>query len=560
MITRCLLLSGILGVVAFAQPAILSESDGGGVFNGASYLYSGLPGGGIAQGVLFVVKGRNLGPCETKVATTFPLLNSIDGVSMKITVGGVAKDAIMYYVATCLGGSRPDQLAAILPSTTPIGDGTITVTVGAQTSAPFPISVVKSAVGIFTRDSTGAGPAWVYNAVTGSQTMPTQPARPGDFMVVMGTGLGAANYDETMAAPANPNNLVPDLEVWVGGIKAQMQYNNRMSQCCTGVDQINFMVPSGIEGCYVPLVLKSGNKVSNFTTMAIASQGSACTDSIGVTAADLQSWTGKTSVTVGGVSLTRTSIHLSLPAGVVLPPGISLDTTSDSGGASFYKFDPTGLANVANPFNSFDFGSCRVIFIGGGSTTPNTLPSFNFLDAGAAITVTGPNGQKQLPKSSTPTNYYSAQLGSGTSLFLDAGNYTIAGPGGTDIGSFSTSYTIPTSLTWTNRDTITSVDRTKNQLITWTGGDPNSYVYIFGMSLAANSGAMFFCTERVSAGQFSIPSIVLLALPPSQVTEGVATGALAVSSSTQAKRFTAAGCDLCSVSHSSGSQISVNYQ
>jgi hypothetical protein len=373
----------------------------------------------------------------------------------------------------------------------------------------------------------------------------------------MGTGFGAVTYNEANPAPVDLTNLVPDLEVWVGGKRAQMTYNNRMSTLAS-VDQVNFVVPTGVEGCYVPLVLKTGSKVSNFTTMAIAAQGNACSDSVGPSAADFQRWAGKGSVAVGGVHLDRSTTHIALPAGVQLPPGMSLDSTTDHGDASFLRIDLSTLANVPNPFGSLNFGSCSVMFFGPGSTAPAAL-NYTYLDAGTAITLNGPRGQKQLNKAGSPANSYSAELGSGASLFLEAGNYTISGPGGADIGNFSTTYTIPAALTWTNRDSITTVNRSQDLLVRWTGGDQSGYVTISGMSVGTSSGAMFTCSERTNAGQFSVPSVVLSALPPSTTSEGFPTGSLSLDSATQSKAINPSGCDLCSVSHSAGTATTVGY-
>jgi hypothetical protein len=331
------------------------------------------------------------------------------------------------------------------------------------------------------------------------------------------------------------------------------------------VDQANFVVPTGVEGCYVPLVVKSGSKVSNFTTMAIAAQGNTCSDSVGPTAADFQRWTGRSSITVGGVDLSRNTIHITLPPGTQLPPGFSLDSTTDSGDASFLRFDLTTLPNIPNPFNSLDFGVCQVMFFGPGSSSV-TAPNITYLDAGPAITVTGPLGQKQLTKSPPPPNYYSAELGGGANplgnppLFLEAGNYTVSGPGGADIGSFSTSYAIPTPLTWTNRDSITEVNRSQDLLVRWTGGDQSGYVNISGVSVGGNSGAMFICAERTSVGQFAVPSVILSALPPSISSSGTPTGTLSVGGTTQPKAITPSGCDLCTVSHSASSTMTVGYR
>jgi len=51
------------------------------------------------------------------------------------------------------------QVNAILPSTTPVGTGSVTVTYNNQTSTPAPIQVAASAFGIYTYNSSGSGQA-----------------------------------------------------------------------------------------------------------------------------------------------------------------------------------------------------------------------------------------------------------------------------------------------------------------------------------------------------------------------------------------------------------------
>ena len=168
-------------------------------------------------------------------------------------------------------------------------------------------------------------------------------------------------------------------------------------------------------------------------------------------------------------------------------------------------------------------------FIGTSASVTTAVVEPTFLDAGSAITVTGPNGTKQLPKQTNTFNgqteiTYYASLGGGTAgpLFLDPGSYTVSGPGGADIGAFSQSLTLPASLTWTNKS-ITTITRANGQLVTWTGGDPNSDVVISGFSLVLGTatdgsdtvGAFFTCTAKDSDLQFTIPAVVLLTLPAS---------------------------------------------
>ena len=58
--------------LAQAQPRITT----GGVVNSASYAAAALPSGAIAQGSLFVVFGRGLGPAALQQITAFPLSNT----------------------------------------------------------------------------------------------------------------------------------------------------------------------------------------------------------------------------------------------------------------------------------------------------------------------------------------------------------------------------------------------------------------------------------------------------------------------------------------------------
>ena len=115
-----------------------------GVYNAASWVPAGLPNSGIAEGSIFTLVGTGMGPASLVQVTSYPLPTSqgLGGTSIQVTVGGVTNSCIMVYtVAT--------QVAAILPSSTPVGAGTLTLTYqGAQGS--IAIKVVKNSLGIFT--------------------------------------------------------------------------------------------------------------------------------------------------------------------------------------------------------------------------------------------------------------------------------------------------------------------------------------------------------------------------------------------------------------------------
>src|SRR5205807_10065108 len=105
--------------------------------------------------------------------------------------------------------------------------------------------------------------------------------------------------------------------------------------------------------------------------------------------------------------------------------------------------------------------------------------------------------------------------------FITAGQWTMTGTGGADVGAFTATITVPTALTCTNCDSIGTIDRSKPLLIQWTGGGGSSdSVQIGGISTVAsiadptkNVAVVFSCTARASDQQFTVPVSVLQQLP-----------------------------------------------
>jgi len=134
--------------------------------------YGGVPAGfsnsGIAQGAIFFIVGTGMAtPGTTAVvqnACGANLPTTINGASVKVTVGSTTVTPSLYY-------SQPTAVAAILPSNTPLGAGTVTVTYNNQTSNSYSIQVVASAMGFDAYDQTGTGlgvasnPFTVYRSV-----------------------------------------------------------------------------------------------------------------------------------------------------------------------------------------------------------------------------------------------------------------------------------------------------------------------------------------------------------------------------------------------------------
>ena len=260
-----------------AAPVITS------VANAASNIPFNSP---IAQGAVFVIKGSSLGPADISVATA-PFQNTnLSGTSVAVTVGSTTVNALMYYTSD-------KQVAALLPSNTPTGAGSFTVTYNGQTSAAVGHGITASNVGILTLDSSGQGPAIItypdYGLVSaakaancGGPNTACGAANPGDTLTLWGTGLGPVTGDDASGAGLGQNMPNIPLTVWLGGVQAPVSYQGR-SGCCVGLDQVVFTVPNNVPtGCAVPLVVQVGtttNTVSNTAVLPVANGRRDCTPS-----------------------------------------------------------------------------------------------------------------------------------------------------------------------------------------------------------------------------------------------------------------------------------------
>jgi uncharacterized protein (TIGR03437 family) len=504
----------LLASTALAQPVISS----GGIVNAASSLPPGLPGGALAQGSLFVIYGSGLGPGALE-SSRFPLFSTLAGTSVNVSVGGVTKSALLVYTSST-------QVAALLPSSTPTGTGTLSVTYNGQTSGTAAIRVRSSSFGLFTLNQGGFGPVVAQNFVSPA-SLPVntliEPAHAGQTIILYGTGLGPVSFDETGPANALPLNV--PLAVSVGGKAATVTYAGR-SACCAGLDQINIIVPEGVESCYAPVYVRAGSVTSNFASLSIAAPGTtACSDASGMSAQDLTKLKSNASSQIGAFYLNRLLVNSSYTESIV---------------AFIYKATPLQLSMTRSLHDSLTPGSCTVI-VG----RANAGAGLGILDAGPRLTVVGPKASGAAIRASN--GGYSALLGGGPVLsILTDGQYTVDnGSGGADIGAFKASTQAVSTATWTNMSSITSVNRAEGVQVTWSGGDPNGFVRIQG-SVGGSEVAdlpgefqVFTCLERTSAGKFTVPPAVLQALPPI----GGGGGALYVGTQAISPRFTATGMD-----------------
>jgi uncharacterized protein (TIGR03437 family) len=524
-----------------AQPVVNT----GGVLNAASYAITGLQNSDIAQGSMFVVFGQRLGPAALQQAQSFPLPTQLAGTSIRVTGGGVSADAIMIYTSA-------GQVAAILPSRIPPGEATITLTYNNQPSAPVRMRVGRSSLGIFTRNQAGSGPGIVQNYVSATDqpvNALTEVARPGQVMILWGTGLGPVDFDESR--PPEVRNLDVDLDVLVAGKSARVLYKGRSPQF-PGIDQINFEIPADTpEGCHVPLALRAGGVVSNFATISVASSGRVCSDAIGPSAADMEKLRSTGQLRTGGLVLSKTTVK-------------DLNGVLDELGASFDRYDhETALKarTVGNQVMEYSrpplpLGTC---IVGSGRAGASDLsiaegsPRPEPLYPGALLNWQGPRGLKQ-------TQASGASVGGGVPgltgdfgpEYLVPGVYTVDnGAGSPMVGPFRATLTMPAPLEWTNRESLAVVRRSQDLTVTWNGGDSSKEYVVVGAAsydTTQEVGAIITCMERASAGRFTIPSWLLSTLPASGIFPGTSLPKgnvyLGSSSILEPTRFQAQGLDV----------------
>jgi uncharacterized protein (TIGR03437 family) len=501
------------------------------VINNYSLIPAGFVNSGIAPGALFIIKGALLAS-----ATSVSALNSsaapglpttFNGSTVNVTVNGTTTHPAFYYAENI-------QLAVVMPSNTPVGAGTVTVTYNGQTSAPFNINVVASAFGFGAYYGTGSGLGLATNASNYALYSYTNSIVPGTTIVLYGSGLGADAARDTVYTPVAFS--IPGLaHIYIGGIDAAIFYQGASGY--PGLNEIDVTVPSNVTpGCGVSVVGVSAAGVpTNFITLAIGAEGGICQDPQGYNGTQITSQIQETNYSYGAVELFQNTSPATNGPGT---------TTTQEASAVFESYSGSATTSVSG-FVSYP--GC-IVYEAASSTSGSFTTTG--LNAGT-ITVSGPSGSDTLTNFASLSNmpyyvgvYESADSTGNSTLpagFIPptGGTFTFTGSGGTtspSVGPFSVQIVFPNPLLqWTNQAAAATVTRSAGQLITWTSGSPGTYVSMSGFASSASISGNFTCVAPVADLQFTIPSYVLAALPAST------TGSLSVGNSTVPQAFSATG-------------------
>jgi uncharacterized protein (TIGR03437 family) len=496
------------------------------VLDAASYTPS------IAQGSIFVVKGTNLSASGFIQNSGFPLSTTLSNVKITFTpTGGAAgTDCYMIYLYN-QGGVN--QLAALLPSTVAAGSYSVVVNNNGTAGPGFSVTVVKSKVGLITRNSAGTGLSVIQNYVSGTQIdidaytsqnvggVSLSAGFPGETMVAYGTGFGAVPgaADNTASAGYNFAANGHTVIVILGGTNITPAYAGR-TPGSAGLDQINYVLPANVPtGCAVTMQISYDGVLSPVTTVSIApAQGQPCVQP-GFTTAQLSQFDQ-------GVSY-NTSAFTLLQYGLTVSGFGSFKY--DSLGGDFLQYSGFDLAAIASSgqITTIQSGACTVSQATG-SSSGSAGGTATHLDAGT-VTATGPSGSNingPMTFSSTTGYTFGAGIeGGATGIPLPTVNYTIvpgtykiSGAGGKDVGSFNTSVSLGSPLTVTG-GLPTSVTRGSGLTVSFTGGNPSDTVELIGGSTsgsgASTTSVSFYCVGTAGAGQIVVAPAILNLLPAS---------------------------------------------
>lgn len=561
------------------------------VLDGAGYIEN------LAQGSVFVVKGTNLCSAGLSQGTAPRYPKILNNVRITFTtIGGVVYEMLMVYT---YGEGSVNQLAGVVPSDTPLGVYDVRVVNGTAASAAFRTIIRARKPGIVSADGSGSGIAQATlegklilqrNSVMGKiGDFDTRPANPGDRMDLWGTGLGPDVAADT-GGTSGDQTVAGQIRVILNGVDIVPAYAGR-SAGFPGLDQIVFTIPASVAlKCDNTVQVRAGGFLSNTVTIATAAAGAtSCPTSIPggasgacptranastsniPTSAEVAEWVASGQQCSGGFSISRTITYNTNFNAAGNPLTI---TRKDTTGASFQKVTGPDLARyltATSPPPGYLIpapGVCNMFLLN--IVDPYPLLTFVYLDGGTPLTVTGANGLRNVPRSTNSVgNFnYGADTGAGVAgNWMDPGSYTFTGPGSTAVGSFRGNLTVPAEFVVTNPNALATVDRAAGLTVTWTGGDPDTLVFITGSSYVISTtgsvtGTSFQCYESNPVGRYTVPVSVLQQLPASSISAGtfLSPGSVAVNSISKQVRVPVPGIDVFSLTSSFNYAFISRYQ
>jgi trimeric autotransporter adhesin len=242
-----------LTVLAAAPPAPVTISSNASGISGV-----------IAPGEIISIYGTNLGPALPANGTSFSL-NAQGGVDP--TLAGVqvlfnGKAGTPLFVSS-------KQINVIVPYEAN-GQTTTSIVVTYQNtqSAPFTFNVAAQAPGIYTLNSQGFGQAAAVNqngTFNGSGASGTTPSSAGQVIAIYATGGGQTSPPSTTGSVTPSGTTlyrISNVTATIGGQPAVVTFAGGAPGLVAGVIQVNMLVPSGVTGDALPVVINVNGSTS----------------------------------------------------------------------------------------------------------------------------------------------------------------------------------------------------------------------------------------------------------------------------------------------------------
>jgi uncharacterized protein (TIGR03437 family) len=207
----------------------------------------------IAPGEIVALRGYAIGPTGGRSASGPVYPDQLAGV--QVSVGGF--NAPLFYAQS---GQVNLQVPWEIVNQT---STSVRISYPGLSSTPMPILVSPSLPGIF-----------FVNDSDGTPNSPSNPATPGDYVAIYGTGGGTANSPGVTGQNwgLTPlSDLQLPVSVSIGGSDVQILYAGSAPTLQSGVFQVNVVIPSNLDRTSSSLVLAIGNSTSLPVPIAIGS-------------------------------------------------------------------------------------------------------------------------------------------------------------------------------------------------------------------------------------------------------------------------------------------------
>jgi uncharacterized protein (TIGR03437 family) len=215
-----------------------------GVLSAASFAPAGNP---ISPGEFIALFGTGLAASTQTAKPPYP--TNVNNVT--VTIGGIK--APIYFVSA-------NQINCLVPYAIATATTTIVVTNGSTPSNSVTVPVAPTAPGIYSLNQSGTGSGAIEHA-NGSVVNASNPANPGETVMVFLTGMGAVTPTVTdgVASTGNPLNKTLLPVVYVADQQASVAFSG-LTPGFPGLYQINVTIPTALSsaGNY-PLAVLTNN-------------------------------------------------------------------------------------------------------------------------------------------------------------------------------------------------------------------------------------------------------------------------------------------------------------